>query len=566
MSGFGRLGPELGRLKRRVDGRLLEVEHPLAACVGDLTSPVCARALDDLRNPFVIEDHPGAFQTTGWAGAFTSEPSPHAVVAAEVEDIVAAVEFANEHRVRLVVKGTGHDYLGRSSARDSLLVWTHGMREVTVHDSFSISGAARPVVGVPAITVGAGTRWLEVYQAAIERGRFVLGGGCTSVGAGGGFTLGGGFGSFSRRFGTAAGNVLEMEVVTPAGDVLVVNEVQHPDLFWALRGGGGGTFGIVSKVTFRTHEMPEVLTGVLGTITASNASDYRRLVEELVAFFPDLVNAHWGEQIRLSNDNTLVVFMMAVDLAEEDVADVWRGLTDRLNRPSDSFAADIQIATGPFASLWDTAWWDANMPEMIRHDDRSGTPPGRFWWAANQEEVSQYWNAYQSRWLPVRLFEPSKRRALAAALFEASRHWPIVLHANKALSGAAPEALERDRRTSVNPAVFDAAALVISAAGQQYAFPGLPGREPDPDRAVVTGRKVSEAMRGVRAETPDSGTYLNECDYFEPDWQRAFWGDNYPRLLEIKQRIDPDNVFRVHHGVGSELPRVRRTASEKPSG
>jgi hypothetical protein len=73
-------------------------------------------------------------------------------------------------------------------------------------------------------------------------------------------------------------------------------------------------------------------------------------------------------------------------------------------------------------------------------------------------------------------------------------------------------------------------------------------------------------MRGVRAATPDSGTYLNECDYFEPDWQRGFWGDNYPRLLEIKQRIDPDNVFRVHHGVGSELPRVRRTASEKPSG
>ena len=557
MSGLGRLGPELERLRRRVDGRVVEVEHPLAACVEDVTSPVCARALDDLRNPFCIEDHPGAFQTTGWAGAFVNEPSPYAVAAADVADIVAAVEFANEHGVRLVVKGTGHDYLGRSSAPDSLLVWTHGMREVTVHDSFSITGAPPPIVGVPAITVGAGTRWLEVYQAAMDRGRVVLGGGCTSVGAVGGFTLGGGFGSFSRRFGTAAGNVLEMEVVTATGDVLVVNETQRPDLFWALRGGGGGTFGIVSKLTFRTHETPEVLTGVFGTITASNDSDYRRLVQELVGFFPDLLDEHSGEQIRLADDNTVVVAMTAVGLAEEDVASIWRGLTDRLSRHSGAFTADINVASGPFASLWDAGWWDASMPDMIRHDDRPGTPPGRFWWATNQAEVSQYWNAYQSRWLPAHLFEPSKRTALAEALFAASRHWPIVLHANKALSGASAEALERDRRTSVNPVAFDAAALVICASGQQYAFPGVPGREPDPDAAVVTGRKVNEAMRAIRAATPDSGTYLNECDYFEPDWQRNFWGDNYPRLLEIKQTIDPDNLFRVHHGVGSELPRGR---------
>jgi FAD/FMN-containing dehydrogenase len=347
-----------------------------------------------------------------------------------------------------------------------------------------------------------------------------------------------------------------MEVVTATGDVLIVNDAQHPDLFWALRGGGGGTFGIVSKLTFRTHERPELVSGVFGTMTASNASDYRRLVDELVAFLPDLYDEHWGEQIRLANDNTVAVLMMALDLAEEDVAGVWGGLTDRLNRHPDSFAVDIQLGTGPFAPFWDAGWWDANFPDMIRHDDRPATPPGRFWWAVNQEEVSQYWNAYQSRWLPVHLFEPSQRAALAETLFEASRHWPIVLHANKALSGASPEALDRDRRTSVNPAAFDAAALVISASGQQYAFPGLPGREPDPDAAVVAGLKVDEAMRAIRKLTPNSGSYLNECDYFEPDWQRSFWGDNYPRLLEIKHRHDPANLFRVHHGVGSELPRA----------
>jgi FAD/FMN-containing dehydrogenase len=64
--------------------------------------------------------------------------------------------------------------------------------------------------------------------------------------------------------------------------------------------------------------------------------------------------------------------------------------------------------------------------------------------------------------------------------------------------------------------------------------------------------KISEAMRLIREATPGSGAYVNEADYFEPEWQRSFWGVNYPRLLAIKKRVDPENIFRVHHGVGSD--------------
>ena len=86
---------------------------------------------------------------------------------------------------------------------------------------------------------GRRTRWLEAYQALAARGRYVQGGGCTSVGAAGGFTQGGGFGSFSRRYGTAAGNVLEAEVVTASGEVLIVNAGQHDDLFWPCAAAAG---------------------------------------------------------------------------------------------------------------------------------------------------------------------------------------------------------------------------------------------------------------------------------------------------------------------------------------
>ena len=79
----------------------------------------------------------------------------------------------------------------------------------------------------------------------------------------------------------------------------------------------------------------------------------------------------------------------------------------------------------------------------------------------------------------------------------------------------------------------------------------MPGHESNPELARAGQQFVSEVMDIIRAVTPDAGSYVNETDYYEPDWQRSFWGDNYPRLL-IKHADGPANLFRVHHGVGSE--------------
>jgi FAD/FMN-containing dehydrogenase len=527
----------------------MDVEGPLAPCLADPEGPACAEQLARLSNPFAIEDDPGAFHTTGWLNAFESKHSPRTVVAESVEDVSTAVRFCTGRGVPIVVKGTGHDYLGRSSRPEALMVWTHRMRDVTVHDAFTPQGSDELEPGTPAISLGAGARWLEAYQALQPHRRYVQGGGCTSVGVTG-LTLGGGFGSFSRRFGTAAGNLLEAEVVTATGDIVVANARSHPELFWALRGGGFG-FGVVTRLTMRTHALPPTLGATAGTVSASNADAYRRLIRRLVDVFPSLCDDHWGEQVRFFEDHSVELALTGAELSQEDAEAVWEPFFTWVARRPDDYDSDAFVVSTPFEAFWDPQTWETLAPDMIRHDERPGQPRKRFWWAANQGEVSQYLHSYQSLWLPARLFTEAPEE-LTDSIFEASRHWHVSLHFNKALCGATPEAVARDRATALNPAVFEAGALVIIASSQQYVFPGVPRYEPDLDLATRCAGLVTAAMAPFRAIAPGAGSYVNETDYFERRWQDAFWGVNYQRLVDAKRLYDPDNLFGVHHGVGTE--------------
>ena len=537
-------------LRKQIRGRLISVKSPLVACTREGTADACRTTLEQMQNPFYLEELPGATQTTGWLNAWTAQVSRYAVAAQTPDDIVAAVKFARRHGVRLVVKGTGHDYLGRSNASDSLLIWTHEMRKVQVHDSFEPEGGSGP--GVPAVSVEAGTRWLEAYAAVTNRhGRYVQGGGCTSVGAAGGFTLGGGFGALSKRYGCAAGSMLEAEVVTADGQRLIANDFQNADLFWALRGGGGGTFGIVTRVTLLTHEMPSRIGGLNGSIRATSDDAFRTLLAYFARFYAEkLNNPSWGENVKLTPENELKLSLAFIDLSEEEARETWKPFEAWLaDRPSD-YHAKLDSLALPFRELWNLDFWLENEPSMVRADRRPGQPEGQFWWQSNQKAVSEYIYDYQSRWLPLRLFaEPEK---LAETLFAASRHWEVSLYVNKGLAGAPPEVIERDRRTCINPSVFEAAGWVLMMASETNAFPQVPGREPDREKARQVAARVSAGMKIIRKATPGAGTYSNEADYHEPAWQQAFWGGNYPKLLSIKKKYDPHNLFRTHHSVGSE--------------
>lgn len=125
-------------------------------------------------------------QTLGWADAWTSQPSVYAMAARKTEDVVAAVNFARENRLRLVVKGGGHRYLGTSNAPDSLMVWTRRMNAITPHDAFVGTGCAGRQEPHPAVTVEAGAIWMQAYDAVTTKaGRYVQGGGCATVGVAG---------------------------------------------------------------------------------------------------------------------------------------------------------------------------------------------------------------------------------------------------------------------------------------------------------------------------------------------------------------------------------------------
>jgi FAD/FMN-containing dehydrogenase len=544
---------EWQRLAARLTGRLERPQSPFAPCQRDVSSAACAAAQRVLASPYAIQDDPGGTQSAGWLGAWQSAPSPYAVVATSPGDVVAAVNFAREHRLRLVIKGTGHDYLGRSTAPDALLVWTHEMRRVTTHDAFVPRGCPAGQAGVPAVSVEAGTRWLEAYQeVTVRHGRYVQGGGCTSVGAAGGFPQGGGFGSWSKRYGTAAGNVLEAEVVTAGGALVTASACQNQDLFWALRGGGGGTFGVVTRMTMRTHSLPSHFGFVFGSIEATSDGAFQELLERFIAFYrQSLANPSWGEQVSVGGDNSLRLSMSFLDMTGEEAEKVWQPLRAWIDQHPDRFTMKTQFLVIPANRMWDRAFFEENFAAAIRPDDRSGVKSDLFWWASNQEEVSTTWYTYQSRWIPLDRFEGAAARRTAVALFQASRHRSLDLHFNKGLAGASADAIRRNRDTSMNPAVERAAALVIVAAngpGQ----PGVRGREPDAAAGQAQIARIGAAMKIIRDATPGAGTYVNETDYFEPDWQRAFWGENYARLLAIKRKVDPAGLFWCHHCVGSE--------------
>jgi FAD/FMN-containing dehydrogenase len=541
------------RFGSSLQGKLEQPQSPLATCRTDAAGAACAAALKNARNPFYLEDQVGGTQSAGWLGAWTAAQSAYAVVAEDARDVAAAVSFARQRKLRLVIKGTGHDYLGRSSAPDSLLVWTHKMRRVTTHDAFVPRGCPEARTGSPAVTLEAGTRWLEAYQeVTLKRGRYVQGGGCTSVGAAGGFMQGGGFGSWSKKFGIAAASMLEAEVVIADGRMLVANGCQNQDLFWALRGGGGGTFGVVTRVTLATHALPDWFGAVDGSIAAKDDAAFRQLLERFLLFYREsLNNDRWGEQVRIRRNNTLQLSMVFQGMPAKEAQRVWQPFRDWLDKSPGAFTVKADFFEIPGNRMWDDAYFNEHFPGAIQMDQRPDGPGPRFWWAGDAEQVSMFWYSQQSRWVPIEFFDPAHAKAFAETLFEASRHWSVGLHFNKGQAGASAEAVRRGRETPMNPAVFDAAALVIIGAGS-LAVPGMPGHEPDAAEGDHAKAEVLAAMKIIREATPGTGSYVNETDYFEPDWQRSFWGENYPRLLQIKQKYDPEGLFFCHHCVGSE--------------
>jgi FAD/FMN-containing dehydrogenase len=185
-------------------------------------------------------------------------------------------------------------------------------------------------------------------------------------------------------------------------------------------------------------------------------------------------------------------------------------------------------------------------------DSRAGAPPHHGWWKGDQDQVGLFLHGYDSLWLPISLLQPNGRPRLLDALFAASRLQKVRLHFNKGLAGAPTSVIAAAQETATNPAVCTAFALAIIADGEGPAFRGLARPAMDLAAAHEDARRIDAATAELRKIVPNAGSYVSESNYFNASWQQAYWGSNYPRLRAVKDKYDPDGLFFVHHGVGSE--------------
>ncbi|KAJ3580014.1 hypothetical protein NPX13_g554 [Xylaria arbuscula] len=207
----------------------------------------------------------------------------YAVNISTVAQIQLAINFARNTNVRLVVKNTGHDFLGKSAGAGALSIWTHNLKSVDFIEQYKGCGYSGP-----AMKLGAGVEVGELYAAADKYGVSAVGGECKGVGVTGGYIQGGGHSPLSSIYGMGADQVLSIDIVLPNGRFITADKTHHSDIFWAVRGGGGATFGVVTSMTVKVHPKT-VYSGLTFYVTSGNDSVANMSTSAFIAG----VEAYW---------------------------------------------------------------------------------------------------------------------------------------------------------------------------------------------------------------------------------------------------------------------------------
>lgn len=273
------------------------------------------------------------FFTNDSCSPFASEKSPcllgnyvdYAVDVTSPEHVAKTISFAKEHNIRLVIKNTGHDYNGKSTGAGAVSIWTHHLKNITFvdfHDSHYTGKA---------IKMGAGVQGIEAYRAANSRGLAVVGGECPTVGIAGGYTQGGGHSALASKFGLGADQALEWEVITGEGRLLTANRQNNTDLYWALSGGGGSTYGVVWSLTSKAH--PDFVT-TAANLTFTNANISQDIFYDAVGAYhalnPKIVDTGAMSVWFVTNRSFILTQLTAPNMTTAEVTALLKPFTDRL--------------------------------------------------------------------------------------------------------------------------------------------------------------------------------------------------------------------------------------------
>ncbi|KAF1962980.1 FAD binding domain-containing protein [Byssothecium circinans] len=445
----------------------------------------------------------------------------YVINATEPKHVQLGVNFARNTGVRLVIKNTGHDFLGKSGGKDALSIWTHHFKSIEYIEKFEDE-----VLGYsgPAFKSGVGVQAFEIYKAAHEKGHSVVGGEGETVGIMGGYIQGGGHSPLSSLYGTGADQVLSYEVVTAAGDFVTANSTSNADLFWAMRGGGGSTFGVATSVTVKAHpDFPTTASRFSFTSEKiGNETFWAGIRSYVDSFIPNADAGTYSYFTLIPNIWTgIFTFNMSPFFAPNKTLEE----TEALLNPWFTQLKDLGIDFDPNITHFDN-YYDA-------------------WRSSFPLEVVQKINATTgSRMFPrANFLTAEKREELYLNLRKSSENNRVQVHFNI---------------KAVDPANADNA--VNSAWRENILFAQQAVRWPVNGTAEETLRIRKEFQTGDmqrwRDISPGAGSYLAEADRLEPDFGQAFWGNKYERLVELKGELDPWDVFFATTGVGSERWRV----------
>jgi FAD/FMN-containing dehydrogenase len=398
-------------------------------------------------------------------------------------DVVAALAFARRAGLEISIRGGGHNVAGRAVTDGGLMIDLGEMKRITVDPNRATARAEGGVV------------WRELNEAAAEHGLAVTGGTVSGTGIAG-YTLGGGLGWLMAKHGLASDNLLAAELVTAEGDILHVDAASHPDLFWALR-GGGGNFGVVTAFTYRLHRVATIVGGLIAHPVEA-AGDLLRFYRDAVAgssddlsVFAGLVHAPDGSGTKLA---ALVVFHAGdADAAERELA------------PFKAWGSPLVVDVGPMPYPVMNTLLDAGFPDGALN----------------------YWLSSFTHGLPDALLDAAVERyagvpsPMTSILFE---------HFHGAVT-----------RVDVKET-----AVPHRHVGWNLLIPGVWTDAAHTDANIAWSRDTFAALKPHFG----SGRWLNYLgDDQGDDAIRAAYGPNYDRLREIKRRYDPDNLFHLNHNV-----------------
>ncbi|KAL4923302.1 FAD-dependent oxidoreductase [Aspergillus undulatus] len=431
------------------------------------------------------------------------------------DDVIAGVKFARENNVRLVIKNTGHDFSGKSTGTGALSLWTHNLNTTEIISSYEGTDYTGP-----AAKLGAGVISGNVYEVVAGAGYRVMGGTCPTVGLAGGYTSGGGHSLLNGAYGMAADAVLEWEVITADGKHLVASQSQNADLYWALSGGGAGTFAVVLSMTTKVFPDGPIGSGILMfNMTANTTEDYWSAIEDLWTFLPEFVDAgpnSWDFALTATGFQAY-----AITVPDKNGTEVKSLLQPWLNSVT---KRGIQYSFIPTDSANYLEYFSSRFGPGI-----AGAGPATV--------------QLTSRLIPrAAMSNATQTKAIVSALRDVVELDPELSLGCHALNVANIEHPDN----AVLPAWREAIATcnIVSYWDWEISADEMQAKK---DLLVDT------LIPGLEEATPGSGTYLNEIDaQWKGDWVTELYGENYPRLLEIKNKYDPQHVFYARTAVGSD--------------